>query len=123
MLNNIEKTYKEDNKKIAIFIGNWSQSNNSNIKFFSTPCKGFIKLLALRFLLILVDEYKTSCISSETEGEMTKQKYNVNGKMIECHKVLTTFIKDTNSKEETERCLYIDRDINGAKNILKLTKC
>jgi len=70
----------------------------------------------------LVDEYKTSCVSSETEEEMTKQKYNVNGKMIECHKVLTTSIKDTNSKEETERCIYIDRDINGAKNILKITK-
>ena len=69
-----------------------------------------------------MDEYKTSCVSSETEGEMTKQKYNVNGKMIECHKVLTTSIKDTDSKEETERCIYIDRDINGAKNILKITK-
>ena len=122
MLNNIEKTYKEDNKKIVIGYGNWSQTNNSNIKFFSTPCKGFRKLLASRFLLILVDEYKTSRVSSETEGEMTKQKYNVNGKMIECHKVLTTSIKDTNSKEETERCIYIDRDINGAKNILKITK-
>ena len=33
MLNNIEKTYKEDNKKIAIFCGDWSQSNNSKIKF------------------------------------------------------------------------------------------
>ena len=51
-----------------------------------------------------------------------KQKCDAKGKMVECHKVLTTSIKDTNSKEETERCIYIDRDINGAKNILKITK-
>ena len=82
------KIFIKKQLKIAIFCDNWSQSNNTKIKFFSTPHKEFRKLLASRFLLVIMDEYKTSCISSGIEGEMTKQKYDVKGKMVECHKVL-----------------------------------
>lgn len=46
----------------------------------------------------------------------------MNGKIKECHKVLTTSIKDTNPKGENIKHIIIDRNINGDKNILKISE-
>lgn len=119
LLNNIEKFYKCKNKPILIGFGNWSRDTQMK-NFFPTPCKGFRNLIASRFKIVIVDEYKTSITCNETEKEMTKWKYNIGGEIKECHKVLTS-IKDTNPKGETISRIFIDRDINGSKNILKIT--
>lgn len=120
MLNRIEKHFNHKNKPIIIGYGNWSRSTQMK-NFFPTPCKGFRNLIASRFKIVIVDEFKTSMICNKTGHEMEKWKYNINGKLKECHKVLTS-TKDTNPKGETECRIFVDRDINGAKNILKITK-
>lgn len=140
LLNDIEKTFRDkevkrptkkerkqgkkkmnDNKPITLLFGNWSRDTQMK-NFFPTPNKWFRNLLSKRFNMVIVDEYKTSCTCSETEKEIEKHKYIIDGKLKECHKVLTTSVKDTNPTGETVRRIFIDRDINGAKNILKIGK-
>jgi len=100
--------------------GNFSRSSAMKY-FFPTPCKWFRKLISSRFKTILVDEFKTSCICNITEQENIKWKYMVNGKLKECNKVLSS-IKDTNPQGKIVNRIFVDRDINGAKNILKIGK-
>jgi hypothetical protein len=90
--------------------------------FFPTPNKWLRNLLATKFNIVIVDEFKTLCICSKTEKEIEKHKYIMDGKLKECHKVLTISIKNTNPKGEVVSRIFIDRDINGAKNILKIGK-
>ncbi len=118
LLNEIAEFYGHKNKPIVIGYGNWSR-NTQMKNFFPTPGKGFRNLIASRFKIVIVDEYKTSITCNQTETEMTKWKYKINDKLQECHKVLTS-IKDTNPKGEAINRIFIDRDINAAKNILKI---
>lgn len=111
---------KEDQKKLLIAYGNWSRTTQMK-GFFPTPCKGIRDLVASKFKMVIVDEFKTSCICNKTETEMKKWKYLINNKLKECHKVLTS-IKSTNPQGEATERIFIDRDINGAKNILKIAK-
>jgi len=121
LLNNIEKCFSDDTKKPLLFMyGNFSRSSAMKY-FFPTPCKWFRKLISSRFKTILVDEFKTSCICNITEQENIKWKYMVNGKLKECNKVLSS-IKDTNPQGKIVNRIFVDRDINGAKNILKIGK-
>ncbi len=111
------------NKPITLMYGNWSRDTNNHMKnFFPTPNKWLRNLLATKFNIVIVDEFKTSCICSKTEKEIEKHKYMMDGKMKECHKVLTISIKNTNPTGEAISRIFIDRDINGAKNILKIGK-
>jgi hypothetical protein len=137
LLNNIQNTFnpikkvtkrqkkkgvkQEERKTITLAYGDWSR--DTQMKFlFPTPNKWLRTLLSTKFNIVLVDEFKTSCICSKTEEEIEKHKYLVNGELKECHKVLTKLIKNTNPTGETVSRIFIDRDINGAKNILKVGK-
>lgn len=122
LLNNIKNTFlrKENaDKKITLGFGDWSR-NTQMKNFFPTPNKWLRTLLFTKFNIVMIDEFKTSCICSKTEKEIEKHKYMIDKKLKECHKVLS--IKNTNPKGETESRIFIDRDINGAKNILKIGK-
>ena len=141
LLNNIKNTFGPNGKRptkrerkggkkreqiikpITLMYGNWSRDTNNHMKnFFPTPNKWLRNLLATKFNIVIVDEFKTSCICSKTEKEIEKHKYMIDGKMKECHKVLTISIKNTNPEGEAISRIFIDRDINGAKNILKIGK-
>ena len=116
LLNNIENKFKIEGKKIAIGYGNWSM--NSQMKnFFSTPNQGFRKLIHSRFLTITVDEFRTSCRYYKTGEELENFEYMKKEKKVKCHKLLKTTI-NTNPTGKNN-CIYIDRDINGGKNILQ----
>ena len=116
LLNEIEKTFNEGDKKIAIGYGNWSM--NSQMKnFFSTPNQGFRKLIHSRFLTITIDEFRTSCRYYKTGEELENFEYSKNENKVKCHKLLKTSV-NTNPTGENQ-CIYIDRDRNGGKNILQ----
>ena len=116
LLNNIENKFKIEGKKIAIGYGNWSM--NSQMKnFFSTPNQGFRKLIHSKFLTITVDEFRTSCRYYKTGEELENFEYMKKEKKIKCHKLLKNII-NTNPNGEN-KCIYIDRDRNGGKNILQ----
>ena len=116
LLNDIEKKFNKEGKKIAIGYGNWSM--NSQMKnFYSTPNQGFRKLIHSRFLTITVDEFRTSCKYYKTGTDLENFEYVKNEKKVKCHKLLKTTI-NTNQKGKNN-CIYIDRDRNGGKNILQ----
>jgi hypothetical protein len=99
----------------------------------STPNIGFKKLLLKRFEMFEINEYNTSKLYNKTFKEqlLTKSKVleekdmlfleleNVsvrkNKRKKHLHEILTP-------KEETERCIFVNRDKNACKNILYLGK-
>lgn len=116
LLNEIKKKFSKEGKKIAIGYGNWSM-NNQMKKFFSTPNQGFRKLIHSRFLTITIDEFRTSCRYYKTGEELENYEYSKDGKKVKCHKLLKTTINTNLTKEN--KCIYMDRDRNGGKNILQ----
>ena len=118
ILNEIEEIYGKD----AIFIvGDWSKGDK--IKYISTPNNKMIKILAKRFVVYLIDEYRTSKyyhLNNEIESEKMKTeiKYNdENGNKIsykkELHAVLTF-------KCANKRMDCINRDYNAVKNMMNI---
>lgn len=124
-----EEKEKSKSKKIAIGYGNWSQSSQMK-NFFSTPCIGFRHLIHSKFLTITIDEFKTSCKYHKDGSDLDNYKYLKKNKKtkellkdekgnhieISCHKLLT--YESTNPTGKINR-IFIDRDINGSKNILQ----
>jgi hypothetical protein len=116
LLNEIEKKFTKEGKKIAIGYGNWSMKSQMK-NFFSTPNQGFRKLIHSKFLTITVDEFRTSCRYYKTGTDLENFEYIKNKKKVKCHKLLRTTI-NTNPTGKNN-CIYIDRDRNGGKNILQ----
>lgn len=80
-----------------------------------TPNIGFKKLLLKRFEILEVNEYNTSKLYNKTFEEMKNISVRKNKHIKHLHEILTL-------KEETEKCIYVNRDVNACKNILYIGK-
>ena len=119
LLNEIENKFlrKEDKingKKILILHGDYSRTSQMKGTI-STPNIGFKKLLLKRFEILEVNEYNTSKLYNKTFKELINVSIRKNKHKKHLHEILTP-------KEETERCIYVNRDKNACKNILYLGK-
>jgi ribosomal protein L24E len=81
----------------------------------SAPNIGFKKLLLKRFEILEVNEYNTSKLYNKTFKELENVSVRKNKHKKHLHEILTP-------KEETERCIFVNRDKNACKNILYLGK-
>lgn len=120
LLNEVENKFltkedKENNKKLVLLYGNWSRSSQMK-NFMPTPGLGIKRLLNKRFIILDIDEYKTSKIHNKTLKELTNVKIRRKKHSKKIHEVLTL-------KEETERRIFVNRDKNACKNILHIGKC
>ena len=120
LLNEIENKFltkedKENNKKLVLLYGNWSRSSQMK-NFMPTPGLGIKRLLNKRFIILDIDEHKTSQIHNKTLKELTNVKIRRKNHSKKIHEVLTL-------KEETERRIFVNRDKNACKNILHIGKC
>jgi hypothetical protein len=80
-----------------------------------TPNIGFKKLLLKRFEILEVNEYNTSKLYNKTFKELENVSVRKNKHKKHLHEILTP-------KEETERCIFVNRDKNACKNILFIGK-
>jgi len=127
----IKEVFKEEKKRLLIGYGNWG-GNNKMSGYFSTPNKWVRKLIEedKEIRILIVDEYNTSAITNYTKEKAIHHKYkNEENELEESYKVITYDVKigksikgETNSKEEEKVKIFIDRDINGAKNIIECLK-
>jgi hypothetical protein len=79
------------------------------------PNIGFTKLLLKRFDMLEVNEFNTSKLYNKTLKELKNISVRRNKHKKHLHGILTP-------KEETEKCIYVNRDKNACKNILYITK-
>ena len=68
-----------------------------------------------RFEILEVNEYNTSKLYNKTFKEMKNVSVRKNKHSKHLHEILTL-------KEETEKCIYVNRDVNACKNILYIGK-
>jgi len=119
LLNEIENKFltKEDKtngKKLLILHGDYSRTSQMKGTI-STPNIGFKKLLLKRFEILEVNEYNTSKLYNKTFKELKNVSVRKNKHKKHLHEILTP-------KEETEWCIFVNRDKNACKNILYLGK-
>ena len=119
LLNEIENKYltNEDKincKKILILHGDWSRSNSMKGTL-PVPHIGIKKLLASRFDIIDVNEFNTSKLYNKTLKEMDNVKIRKKKHVKHLREILTP-------KEKTEKCIFVNRDVNACKNILTIGK-
>ena len=120
LLNEIENKFlseedKTNNKNLLILLGNWSRDTQMK-GCIPTPNIGFKKLLLKRFQIFEINEYNTSKLYNKTFRELENVTVRKNKHKKHLHEILTP-------KEETERCIFVNRDKNACKNILFLGKC
>jgi hypothetical protein len=119
LLNEIENKYlskKEIKNGKKILIGYGDYSRVSQMKgCISSPNIGIKKLLEKRFDIIEVNEFNTSKLYNKTLKELENVIVRRKKHSKHLHEILTP-------KEKTERCIYVNRDVNACKNILLLTK-
>jgi hypothetical protein len=119
LLNEIENKYLTKNeqingKKILILHGDYSRTSQMK-GCISTPNIGIKKLLLSRFDILEVNEYNTSQLYNKTFTKMENLKIRKKKHIKHLHEILTL-------KEEHERRIYVNRDVNACKNILYLGK-
>lgn len=96
--------------------GNWSRSTQMK-GCIPTPGKGLRRLVSKKYTTYLVDEFNTSKICTWCEKELKNK--SVGGRSIyRCRMCEGCLSRE--SKLEIRR--FINRDINGAMNILKCLK-
>jgi hypothetical protein len=119
LLNEIENKYlseedKKKGKKIIIFYGNYSRTTQMKGKM-PTLGIGIKRLIVSRFIILETDEFRTSKLYNKTFKELTNVKVRKGKHSKKLHQVLTL-------KEETEKCIRVNRDKNACMNILHLGK-
>jgi len=119
LLNEIENKFLTDKDKlndckIVIFYGDYSRTTQMKGTL-PTPNIGIKKLLLSKFEIIDVNEYNTSKLYNKTLKELENVKIRKNKHVKYLHEVLTP-------KEKTEKCIFVNRDVNACKNILLITK-
>ena len=119
LLNEIENKYltkedKEKGKKILLMYGNWSMTKQMKGKM-PTPGIGIKRLLNSRFKILDIDEFRTSKLYNKSLKELINIKVRKGKHSKKLHQVLTL-------KEETEKCIRVNRDKNACMNILYLGK-
>jgi len=114
-LNNIEKTFGSSNE-ICIAYGDWSRSTQMK-HFVPTKGIGLRKLIARRFLLVMVNEFRTSKLCCHCHKElchMHVQKENKTKTLFRC------LVCKGCVSSESEKTAFITRDLNSAINIRNL---
>ena len=81
----------------------------------STPGIGMKRLLHSRFEILETDEFRTSKLYNKNFKELINVKVRKGKHSKSLHQVLTL-------KEETEKCIRVNRDKNACMNILHLGK-
>ena len=119
LLDEIENKYlseedKKRGKKLLIHYGNWSRTTQMKGKM-SSPGIGIKRLLHSRFEILETDEFRTSKLYNKNFKELTNVKVRKGKHSKSLHQVLTL-------KEETEKCIRVNRDKNACMNILLLGK-
>ena len=119
LLNKIEEYYEEKDengfvKDIVIIIGDWS--GNNKMRFMSTPNIALKRKLAEKFLVLNIDEFRTSCLNNKT-GKICENIYlkDKKGKLRKVHQILTY-------KMENGRQGCINRDKNSVLNMKKIVQ-
>jgi hypothetical protein len=109
------KTRPEQERNVIIGWGNWSNPNNSIIRGHKRgPVKRIVKELKRWCRVETIDEYNTSKKCSKCYNDTGKMKYSSPEGMRTVNDVLRC---------KNEMCrTYFDRDINGARNMLKKLK-
>jgi hypothetical protein len=101
-----------------IFYGNWSR--NPNMKFGPPiPGMGLKRLLAKYFYLASVDEYNSSCICYVNQARLENKTIIVDKKAKKIHRCLVCN-ECCDSEKSCKIQRFINRDINGARNILAI---
>lgn len=114
-LNNIEKTFGSPDE-ICISYGDWSRSTQMK-HFVPTKGIGLRKLIARRFLLVMVNEFRTSklcCHCHKGLCHMHIQKDNKTKKLFRC------LVCKGCVSSESKKTTFITRDLNSAINIRNL---
>ena len=114
-LNNIEKTFGSPDQ-ICISYGDWSRSTQMK-HFVPTKGIGLRKLIARRFLLVMVNEFRTSklcCHCNKELCHMHVQKDNTTKKLFRC------LVCKGCVSSESKKTAFITRDLNSAINIRNL---
>ena len=117
LLNEIENKYltkedKNDGKKIVLLYGDYSIGTSMK-GCYSTPNLGLKRLLSTRFEIYDINEYKTSKLYNKTYKELKNVKIRKRKHVKSLHEILTL-------KEDTEKRIFVNRDINACKNILSI---
>ena len=117
LLNEIENKYltkedKNDGKKIVLLYGDYSIGASMK-GCYSTPNLGLKRLLSTRFEIYDINEYKTSKLYNKTYKELKNVKIRKGKHVKSLHEILTL-------KEDTEKRIFVNRDINACKNILSI---
>ena len=109
------KARHDEERNVIIGWGNWSNPNNSIIRGHKRgPVKRIVKELRRWCRVETIDEYNTSKKCSKCLSETEKMKYKQADEMRTVNDVLRC---------KNELCrTYFDRDINGARNMLKKLK-
>ena len=117
LLNEIENKYLtkeeiENKRKIVLFYGDYSRSTSMK-GCYSTPNLGLKRLLSKRFEIFDINEYKTSKLYNKNYKELINVKIRKGKHQRLLHEVLTL-------KEDTEKRIFVNRDVNACKNILSI---
>ena len=109
------KTRPDEERNVIVGWGNWSNPNNSIIKGHKRgPVKRIVKGLRRWCRVETIDEFNTSKKCSKCLSDTEKMKYLQADEMRTVNDVLRC---------KNEMCrTYFDRDINGARNMLKKLK-
>jgi hypothetical protein len=109
-------------KENAVLIGDWSEEKPMKNKE-PTKGKSFRKLFRKNgFKVFLVDEFNTSKYHHKTKKELEKFQYNHDPRPFKhgtrlCHSLLRLKVVHNNE------LYYVNRDLNGALNILEKGQC
>ena len=110
LLNLIEKTYGPNK---TIIIGDWSVGQQM-AHFISTPNITLKRELTRKFKVLVIDEFRTSCLHHKTDKYVENLHLpDKTNKTQKLHQVLTY-------QMENNRKGCINRDKNGVLNIKKL---
>jgi hypothetical protein len=117
LLNEIENKYltkddKDEGKKIVLLYGDYSIGTSMK-GCYSTPNLGLKRLLSTRFKIYDTNEYKTSKLYNKTYKELKNVKIRKGKHAKSLHEILTL-------KEDTEKRIFVNRDVNACKNILSI---
>ena len=119
LIHTIKHTYLtdqeiSDGKKLVIFHGDYSRTSQMK-GCVPTPNIGLKKLLAKHFELIDVDEYLTSQKYWKTHEQMINLRVRHGHHTRSIHGILIP-------KENTARCIHVDRDVNASHNMLSIAQ-
>lgn len=108
LLDKIGDTYGEE---CILYFGDWSRSDQ--VKGCTpSPTKGIRKLVSKRFLVVDVDDHRTSKIYNYCCGVLTRYR-NRRGKLSHSRLQCTSCKQDAKGRPR-----FVDRDRNAAANIL-----